>query len=103
MSAEQHNADGIQLDLDHRQTWVLHHAILDHIERHNPHEDPPNPTDFRLLEKLESGIKHFTAPELLRTRELCVAQSTSTDGAHRDIDAANQVIESIDDTLGTLA
>lgn len=99
MSAEPDNIDGIELALDHSQAWVVHHAILEQIERDDPGEDPVHPTDLHLLHKLEAGTTRFTAPELLRTRELCAAH-TGDDIPDRDVDAATRVIEDIDTTLG---
>lgn len=99
MSAEPDNADGIELDLDHSQAWVIHHAILDQLDRNDPGDTPLHATDLQLLRKLEAGTTRFTAPELLRTRELCTAH-TGNDVPDRDHAAATSVIEAIDTTLG---
>ena len=62
----------VPLRLPSREQWVLHHVLVDRIERSRryPWSVPPPPREIReALRKLESGSLLFTVPELQRVRE----------------------------------
>jgi len=103
MSAETDEADGFELPLDRPEAWVLHHAVLDHVEIVVADDQSPPRRELTLLEKLETDTHVFTAAELDRLRELCAEHSTGEDIPKRDADAAATVIDEIDDLLGATA
>lgn len=99
MSAEPDEADGFELSLDRSEAWVVHHAILDHVELVVADDESPTRRDLTLLEKLETGTHVFTAPELVRVRELCTDHWKDGDVPQRDVAAATAVVDEIDAVL----
>ena len=60
------NPSGVTLDLSREEQWVIHHVMLNRIELelHAPETtDPPSITVYRVFEKPENSVHHFSEQE----------------------------------------
>jgi len=84
MSATSRSTDSTPLSLAAADQWVLHHVLLDRIERARgndgtPGEDAPPIALYRAFERLDAGTASFGADELAAMQNVLAAYQCATD------------------------
>ena len=110
MSTTARRRDVTRLDLTRAEQWVVHHVMLNEIERRRENDEAPPWWAIDVIEKLEdrpvpdgtgapSGERSFTCYEAWRLRRALAAYADRSETPDRDVTLAVDVIHQLEETF----
>lgn len=89
-----------RLELSRAEAWVVHHVVLTHLLEEEALEDDDQPWwALETIQKLESGVKRFTAFEAWRLRCALLDYVQDDETPEADVALGVAVVESIEDAF----